>query len=149
MGDAEVTAAVTTRDDGPAVERELAADMVKRGLLAVPVLLIAGAAGWGFDGAVSTAYAVAIVMLNLVLSAAILAWSARISLGLLMGAALFGYLIRLGLIALAVLAVKDMSWVELWPLGLALIVTHLGLLLWEMRYVSASLAFPGLKPRKD
>jgi len=45
--------------------------------------------------------------------------------------------------------VKDAAWVELWPLGLTLIVTHLGLLLWETRYVSASLAFPGLKPRKD
>ncbi|HVF74411.1 MAG TPA: ATP synthase subunit I [Acidimicrobiales bacterium] len=144
-----MSAAVTTRDDGPAVEREIVTDMVKRGLPAVPVLLILGAAGWGFDGVVSTAYAIAIVVANLILSSAILAWSARISLGLLMGAALFGYLIRLGLIALAVLAVKDMGWVELWPLGLALIVTHLGLLLWEMRYVSASLAFPGLKPRKD
>ena len=149
MGGPEVTAAVTTRDDGPAVERQIAADMVKRGLPAVPVLLIVGAIGWGFDGAVSTAYAMAIVMLNLVLSAAILAWSARISLALLMGAALFGYPVRLGLIFLAVLAVKDMAWVELWPLGIALIATHLGLLLWEMRYVSASLAFPGLKPRKD
>src|SRR5439155_235035 len=27
-----------------------------------------------------------------------------------------------------------------------IIVTHLGLLIWETRYVSASLAFPGLKP---
>ena len=151
MGGEQVTSAVTTRDDGPAVEREIAADMLRRGLPAVPVLLIVGAVGWGFDGAVSTAYAVAIVMANLALSAAILAWSARISLALVMGAALFGYLIRLGLIALAVLAVKDMSWVELWPLGLALIVTHLGLLLWELRYVSASLAYPALKPtaRKD
>ena len=32
------------------------------------------------------------------------------------------------------------------PLGLTLIVTHLGLLFWELRYVSASLAYPGLKP---
>ena len=31
-------------------------------------------------------------------------------------------------------------------LGLTIIVTHLGLLFWELRYVSASLAFPGLKP---
>lgn len=152
MGGPPVTAATTfTRDEGPAVERQIVGDMLRRGLPAVPVLLIIGAFGWGFDGAVSTAYAVGIVIVNLVLSAAILAWSARISLALLMGAALFGYLIRLGLIALAVLAVKDMAWVELWPLGLALIVTHLGLLLWELRYVSASLAFPALKPtaRKD
>jgi hypothetical protein len=27
-----------------------------------------------------------------------------------------------------------------------LLVTHLGLLFWELRYVSASLAFPALKP---
>lgn len=146
-----MTATAFTRDDGPAVERTLAGDMVRRGLPAVPALLILGALGWGLDGALSAAYAVAIVMANLTLSAALLAWSARISLALLMGTALFGYLIRLGLIAVAVLAVKDAAWVELWPLGLALVVTHLGLLLWELRYVSASLAFPALKPtaRKD
>ncbi|HEX9969346.1 MAG TPA: ATP synthase subunit I [Acidimicrobiales bacterium] len=143
-----MTAAVT-RLDGPAVEQELARDMARRGLPAIPVLLIAAAAGWGFDGVVSAAYAVAIVLVNLTLSAALLAWTARISLGLMMGTALFGYLLRLGLVALAVMAVKDARWVELWPLGLSLIATHLGLLLWEMRYVSASLAFPGLKPRKD
>lgn len=151
-GAGAVTApAVATRVEGPAVERAIAADMVRRGLPAVPVLLGLAAAGWGFDGLVSAAYAVAIVLANLTLSAALLAWTARISLGLLMATALFGYLVRLGLILLAVLAVKDASWVALWPLGLALIVTHLGLLLWETRYVSASLAFPALKPtaRKD
>ena len=26
-------------------------------------------------------------------------------------------------------------------------ITHLGLLFWETRYVSATLAYPGLKPR--
>jgi len=31
-------------------------------------------------------------------------------------------------------------------LGITLIVAHLGLLFWEMRYVSLSLAHPGLKP---
>lgn len=141
--------AVTTRLDGPAVEREIAADMAKRAIPAIPVLLILAAVGWGFDGMASAAYAVAIVLVNLSLSAALLAWTARISLALMMSAALFGYLLRLGLVALAVIAVKDARWVELWPLGLGLIVTHLGLLLWELRYVSASLAFPGLKPRKD
>ncbi|MDQ3756950.1 MAG: ATP synthase subunit I [Actinomycetota bacterium] len=144
-------AAVVTRLDGPAVERTIVLDMARRGLPAVPVLLIAAALGWGFDGAASAAYGVAIVLGNLALSAALLTATARISLGLMMGAALFGYLIRLGLIFLAVLAVKDAAWVELWPLGLTLIVTHLGLLLWETRHVSASLAFPALKPtaRKD
>ena len=66
---------------------------------------------------------------------------------MLLGVSLFGYLVRLGLITAGVLLVKDQAWVKLVPLGLALIVTHLGLLFWELRFVSASLAFPGLRPK--
>ena len=62
------------------------------------------------------------------------------------GAAMFGFLLRLGLIFLAVLLVKDQSWIEMLPLGLTLIVAHLGILFWEMRYISGTLAHPGLKP---
>lgn len=135
-----------TRDDGPAVEQELVRDMLKRALPVAPALILLASIPWGIAGGISTAYAVAIVLGNFALSAALLSWSARVSLGLLMGAALFGYLIRLGLIAGAVFAVRNAGWFEPWPLGLTLIVTHLGLLLWELRFVSASLAFPGLKP---
>jgi hypothetical protein len=45
-----------------------------------------------------------------------------------------------------VLAVKDQSWVAMVPLGMTLIVTHLGLLIWETRHLSLSLAFPAVKP---
>jgi hypothetical protein len=48
----------------------------------------------------------------------------------------------------ALFAVRDQPWVEFVPLGITVLVSHLGLLFWETRYVSASLAFPGLKPRK-
>ena len=44
------------------------------------------------------------------------------------------------------LLVKDATWLNLTALGLSIIVTHLGLLFWELKYVSASLAFPGTKP---
>ena len=74
--------------------------------------------------------------------------AARISLGLLMAATLFGYLIRLGLIFLAVYLVRDASWISLPALGATIIVTHLGLLFWEMKYVAISLANPGLKPAR-
>ena len=134
------------RDLGPAPEREIATDMVRRALPAAPVILVLALAPWGVDGALSAAFAMAVVVVNFLLAAWVLAAASRISYGLLMGAALFGYLVRIALIGLAVWAVKDMSWVEPLPLGLTLIVTHLGLLLWELRYVSASLAFPGLKP---
>ncbi len=136
----------TGRDLGPAPEREIATDMVRRALPAAPVILLLALAPWGVDGALSAAFAMAVVVVNFLLAAWVLAAASRISYGLLMGAALFGYLVRIALIGLAVWAVKDMSWVEPLPLGLTLIVTHLGLLLWELRYVSASLAFPGLKP---
>jgi hypothetical protein len=137
---------MATRLDGPAVEQEIALDIVKRALPVAPVLLVLGAVPWGFDGAMSVAFAMGLVLVNFLLAAGLLAWTARISLTLMMAAALFGYLLRLGLIFLAVMLVKDAGWVELVPLGLTIIVTHLGLLLWETRYVSASLAFPGLKP---
>ena len=66
-----------------------------------------------------------------------------------LGAVLFGYLIRLGLIFLAVFLVKDTGWISLPALGTTIIVTHLGLLIWEMKYVALSLAHPGLKPARQ
>ena len=70
------------------------------------------------------------------------------SLGLVMGASLFGYLIRLGLIMVAVLLVRDASWISLPALGATIIVTHLGLLVWELKYVAISLAHAGIKPAR-
>ena len=137
-----------TRLEGPAPESEVARDMIRRALPAVPVLIAASAAMWSIDGAISSAYGIAIVLGNLALSAAMLSMSARISLALVMGAAMFGFLIRLGLIFAAVLLVRDASWMSLPALGTTLVLTHLGLLFWEMRYVSLSLAHPGLKPRR-
>jgi hypothetical protein len=87
-----------------------------------------------------------IVCANFLLAALMIGYGARISAAMMGAAAMFGFLIRLGLIFLAVMLVKDKAWVELVPLGLTLIITHLGLLFWEMKFVSASLAYPGLKP---
>jgi hypothetical protein len=141
-----VTDTFTTRLDGPAPEVDVSRDISKRGLLAAPVIIAVCFVLWGADGAWSAAYGIAIVLANFVLSAAIIATTARISLGLMMGAVLFGYLIRLGLIFIAVWLVKDAGWVSLPALGTTIIVTHLGLLAWELKYVAISLAHPGLKP---
>jgi hypothetical protein len=65
-----------------------------------------------------------------------------------MGVALFGYIGRLALITAAVLAISGQSWFSPIPLCATLVLTHLGLLIRETRYVSASLAYPGLKPRR-
>jgi hypothetical protein len=132
--------------DDPRPERTVARDLVRHGLLLGPLLILACGAIWGLDGAISSGYAVAIVLVNFLLAAALITWAAPISLPLLMGAVMGGYVLRLGLIFLAVFLVHDASWFEKLPLGLTIIVTHLVLLIWELRYVSASLAFPGLKP---
>jgi F0F1-type ATP synthase assembly protein I len=141
-----VSNAMITQLDGPDVEQDIALDMVKRALPVLPVVLLLTFAIWGWHGAASAGVGAGLVLLNFLVAAALLGWAARISLGMLMGAALFGFLIRLALISIAIYVVKDLSWVELVPLCLTLVITHLGLLVWETRYVSASLAFPGLKP---
>lgn len=141
-----MTAAITSRDLGPAPEPELARDMAKRAVLLAPVAIVACGAIWGSDGAASATYATAIVLANLALAAWMLSTAAKISYALLMGVALFGFLLRLGLVSAAVLLVRDAAWVEPMALGLTLVVAHLGLLFWELRYVSISLAHPGLKP---
>ncbi len=142
------TSTFTTRLDGPAPEVSVSKDIIRRGLMVAPVLIGICWLIWGSRGAWSSMYAIALVLINFALAAGLIAAAARISLGLMMGATLFGYLLRLGLILLAVLLVKDAGWISLPALGATIIVTHLGLLVWEMKYVAMSLAHPGLKPAR-
>jgi hypothetical protein len=135
-----------SRHEGASPAVQVARDLAKRGVYVAPACVIIGAIGWGAAGAASVGYGLAIVVCNFLLAALLIGYGARISAAMMGAAAMFGFLIRLGLIFLAVMLVKDADWVALVPLGLTLIVTHLGLLFWEMRYVSASLAHPGLKP---
>ncbi|HYZ98556.1 MAG TPA: ATP synthase subunit I [Acidimicrobiales bacterium] len=132
--------------DAPPVERELAFDMLKRGVWFAPAVLIAATLGWGSAGASSAAVAIGLVVVNLVLAALALSWAARRSLTLLMGVALGGFAVRMGLVTVVMLLVRNEPWIDLVALGVTVLVTHLGLLFWELRYVSASLAFPALKP---
>jgi hypothetical protein len=128
-------------------ELDVAWDMARRAVPVAAVLVLASTIGWGAEGAASSLVAVALVVLNFLAAAGLIAWGARISLKMLMAAVLGGYIVRLGLLTLALLAVKDAAWVARAPLFTTLLVTHVGLLLWEVRHVSASLAFPGLAPR--
>jgi hypothetical protein len=139
----------TTRFEGPAPEVAVSSDMIKRGVIVAPVLIAVCGVIWGAAGAWSSAYGIAIVLANFALAAGLIAAAARISLGLMMGATMFGYLIRLGLIFLAVWLVRDAGWISFPALGSTIIVTHLGLLFWEMKYVALSLSHPGLKPSRS
>jgi len=133
----------------PAVERQVAFDMSRRGLLVAPGLVAVAALIWGVHGGESAAFAIACALGNLLLAAALVSWAARISLVALAAAALGGYVLRLALLTGVVFAVRHQGWISWIPFALTLLVTHLGLLLWETRYVSATLAYPGLKPRRQ
>jgi hypothetical protein len=130
-------------------EVEIAHDMVRRALPVAPVLVLACGLIWGVDGALSSAYGIALVLVNFLLAAALLAWAARISPVMLMAATLGGFLLRMTLIVVAVMLVHHASWAVMAPMLITILVTHVGLLMWETRYVSLSLAYPGLKPAKE
>jgi len=149
MTQASPPSPITTRLDGPAPEVEISRDMIRRGLIVAPLLIAVCGVAWGMNGVWSSAYGIAIVLVNFGIAAGSISITARISLGLMMGAILFGYLIRLGLVLLAFVLVKDAGWMSRPALGITVIVTHLGLLAWELKYVAASLAFPGLKPSRS
>ena len=140
--------AFTTRLEGPSPEVTASKDIIKRGLIVAPVLVAIAAVIWGSDGATAALYGIALVLVNFAVSAALVSVTARISLGLMMGAVLFGYLIRLALVFVAVYLVREVDWISLPALGATIIVTHLGLLGWELKYVAISLAHPGLKPAR-
>jgi hypothetical protein len=143
-----MTDPMLVRMEGPSPVHEIGIDLVKRGLIVAPLLIAIGALFGGAAGAASVAYGLAIVLFNFWLSAATITFTARISLALMMGGVLFGFLIRLAIIFVAVWLVKDAAWINLVALGVTIIITHLGLLGWELRHVSATLAYPGLKPKE-
>lgn len=138
---------MTVRVEGPSPAMAVALDIARRSLWLLPVVILASAVFWGIDGVLSTMYGLVIVVANFVLSAWLLAVTGRISAALMAGGALFGFLLRLALIFGAVMLVRDAGWVELVPLGITLIAAHLVLLFWELRHVSGTFAFAGLKPR--
>ena len=134
-------------DAPPQVERDIALDLVKHGLLLAPVVILVAGLVSGWDGTASAAIALGIVCLNFTLAALSVGWAAKISPVMVGGVALGGYVVRLGLILGALVLLRHVSWIVLPWLGFTLVGAHLALLFWEMRYVSLSLAAPGLRPQ--
>jgi hypothetical protein len=147
--DPQFVSVLAMSDSGPAPEAAIVRDLIKRGVFVAPVLIGAPAFIWGINGAWSSAYGLVIVLCNFALAAWLVSYTAKVSYALMMGAMLFGYIVRLGIISAAVYFVRNASWVELIPLCMTIVVAHVGLLFWELRYVSMSLAFPGLKPKQN
>lgn len=129
------------------VETELVSDMLRRALPALPVIVVLAAILGGTSGASSAVLAIAVVTANFGLAALSLSWAARTSPTALMATALGGFLVRMALLTAVILAVRHTSWINLSAFAITILATHLGLLFWETKYVGASLAFPGVKPK--
>jgi hypothetical protein len=129
-------------------QREIVLDMARRGLLVSPVLLAVGAIGWGVNGALSVAFALGVVLVNFLASAAVVRKSTELPHSFIMMFVLGGFVVRMLFVLGAIAVAGQLNWAEKVPLGLTIVLTHLGLLAWETRHVSASLAYPGLKPRR-
>ena len=56
---------------------------------------------------------------------------------------------RLAVIVLALWVFHGASWIDFPVLGVTLVVAHLGLLTWEAKHVTMSLAAPGLRPARS
>jgi hypothetical protein len=135
-------------DATPQVERQLALDIVRRGLPIAPLIILVAGLVRGWEGAASAAVAIGIVFVNFLAAAAIMSWASTMSPGAVGGAAAGGFALRLVVILGALLLLQNVSWIDMPTLGIVLVGTHLGLLAWEAKYVSMTLAAPGLRPQR-
>jgi hypothetical protein len=117
--------------------------MVTRALLlGAAALPVAAGAGWWVGGpgvAVSTALGVAIVVLNFTAHGLSLAWAAGVSPIALQMVALGGFLVRMGIIFGALLALDHADFFSPLAFGLTVAVGVLALLTYEARLVSRGL----------
>lgn len=115
----------------PPVELQMARSIVRRAVVLGPVMLLVFGLLRGLDGLVAAAVAVAIVTGYYLLTGSMLSWLARVSLGAYHAGALLGFILRLGLIAATMWAVISLFEIDRTALGLAVIATYVGLLVWE------------------
>jgi ATP synthase protein I len=139
---ASVPAPIDAVPGSQPVEKELAFHMAKLALPVAVVVISLAAVIRGANGAWSALLAVAIVVVNMIVAAAMLTWAARISANMLMSVALLGFLLRMLIITAVVWGVKDQPWVDLKTLAVAILATQLAVLAWECRYVASSMNLP-------
>lgn len=130
----------------PQVEREIAVDLIRRGLIVAPLIIAVCGALRGWQGVTSSAIAVGIVALNFGVAAVIMTRASSTGpTGIAVGACV-GYLVRLAIVLVALIALRHQPWIDLPVFGIVLVGTHLGLLFWEMKYLSITLGAPALRP---
>ena len=106
----------------------VAGHLLRRGLLAAPLVVVGATGLRGVEGGLSAATGLVLALANLVVAARSLDWAAGISLTLVAAVALGGYVLRLATITAVVLLLCRLAWVDLPALAMTLALAHLGLL---------------------
>ena len=127
-------------------ESRIAGHLARQALLVSPLVVLGCGLLRGVDGAISAAIGLVLVSLNFLVSAWLISWGAKKGAAFLQGAILGGFLVRLAALLGIVLLLEPLDFIDVPVLVLTVAVTHIGLLIWETRYVSLTLAAPGLKP---
>jgi ATP synthase protein I len=117
--------------------------LVRRVLPVVPLAAVAAfAIGWlvaGSGAAWSALIAVVVVAVNFVAFALSIAWAARVSPTMLAVVALGGYLVRLIIYTLVLVALNTLVWFSPLAFTLALMPAVIGLLVYEAKLLSGRL----------
>ena len=127
------------------VERQIGRHLAVRALVVAPAVVLLAGVLRGADGALGSGIGLAVVALNFLAAAALASWAARIGPGAIASAALGGYVVRLGIVFVVLLALRDVDAVDLASLVITIAAAHLLLLAFEVRSVRLSLAEPGLR----
>lgn len=129
------------------IELRIALDLARHAAMVAPIIIFGFGLWRGVDAAVGAALALAVLVANWVVAALSLGWAARTNPNMLMGVALFGFLGRLAMITAIGAGIKALDIVD-WPVFCAVLLAgYAGLLVWELRSISFSMASPGLKPK--
>ena len=117
-------------DERP-IEAIVSRNIAKRSLVVAPILALVFGILQGWQGAVAALVGVAVVVANFLLGGWILSRAARVSMNLYHAAALFGFLIRLGLITVTMLIIANVTDLDRMAMGISVVVSYLVLLSWE------------------
>ncbi len=116
---------------GPAIEAQMAWHTVRRSVFVGPPLVLLLWLVRGGSGAWAAAFGVVLIALNFLASGWLLSVSTRISLAFYHAAALFGFVLRLGLLTLTVLVVTRYVDLDRLAFGISAVVAYLVLITWE------------------
>ncbi len=113
------------------VEAIMARNIVRRALVVGPLIVAVAWFARGSLGGISAAVGVGIVLANFLLSGWALSKAAKLSLNIYRAVAMFGFIVRFGLLAVSMFVVAWLFNVDRLALGLAAIAAFLALLVLE------------------